>query len=143
MILSRNRVWIKNKISAYKSLIIVTSLILLLVNVLIGMFFLNDLVCAFIGLLIVVLLFVYFLISESKNILGSNIFNNLCDCSMGIYIVHHILIIEMNEIKVFSNYMNNNYYLYPILQFFVVLFFCWGFVLFAKKYKIFQYILGG
>lgn len=67
---------------------------------------------------------------------------SLDKCSMGIYIVHHIVIQEMNSIAFFHVYAGEHYYSYPILQFVAITIVCWSMVAVCKKNKYSKYILG-
>lgn len=67
---------------------------------------------------------------------------SLDKCSMGIYIVHHIVIQEMNGVDFFHAYACEYYYIYPLLQFVVVTIVSWQFVAICKRYKYSKYILG-
>lgn len=67
---------------------------------------------------------------------------SLDKCSMGIYIVHHIVIQEMNPCFPFHEWAVNHYYAYPILQFFIVTGVSWSFVAVCQNFKYSKYILG-
>lgn len=67
---------------------------------------------------------------------------SLDKCSMGIYIVHHIVIQEMNPCFPFHEWAVNHYYAYPILQFFIVTGISWSFVAVCQNFKYSKYILG-
>jgi peptidoglycan/LPS O-acetylase OafA/YrhL len=67
---------------------------------------------------------------------------SLDKCSMGIYIVHHIVIQEMNPCFPFHEWAVNHYYAYPILQFFIVTGISWPFVAVCQNFKYSKYILG-
>ena len=67
---------------------------------------------------------------------------SLDKCSMGIYIVHHIVIQEMNPCFPFHEWAVNHYYVYPILQFFIVTGVSWSFVAVCQNFKYSKYILG-
>lgn len=68
--------------------------------------------------------------------------NSLDKCSMGIYIVHHILIQEMNGISYFREIATTHYYIYPIIQFLIITIVSWGFVALCRKNKYSKYVLG-
>ena len=93
-----------------------------------------------IGVSIVSFIFIY---ARSLNIpkLPSWV-TSLDKCSMGIYIVHHIVIQEMNSIAFFHVYAGEHYYSYPMLQFVAVTIVCWSMVAVCKKNKYSKYILG-
>lgn len=61
---------------------------------------------------------------------------------MGIYIVHHIVIQEMNPCFPFHKLAVNYYYAYPIFQFFIVTGVSWLFVAVCQNLKYSKYILG-
>lgn len=67
---------------------------------------------------------------------------SLDKCSMGIYIVHHILIQEMNMVSCFHEMAASHYYIYPIIQFIVIILASWGFVALCRKNKYSKYVLG-
>lgn len=67
---------------------------------------------------------------------------NLGKCSMGIYIVHHIVTQEMNPCFPFHERAVNHYYVYPILQFFIVTVVSWLFVAVCQNFKYSKYIIG-
>ena len=67
---------------------------------------------------------------------------SLDKCSMGIYIVHHIVIQEMNPCFPFHEWAVNQHYVYPILQFFIVTGVSWLFVAVCQNFKYSKYILG-
>lgn len=92
------------------------------------------------GLAIILAVFVYARTSSINNI---PIWAKSLDrCSMGIYIVHHVLLQEMNVMAYFHGEMTNHYYLYPVLQFVVLAFVSWAFVAGFKKFTVAKYILG-
>ena len=61
---------------------------------------------------------------------------------MGIYIVHHIVIQEMNGVVLIHGYACEYYYLYPLLQFVVVTILSWLFVAICRRCEYSKYILG-
>lgn len=67
---------------------------------------------------------------------------SLDKCSMGIYIVHHILIQEMNELYVFHELACEYYYIYPMAQFVLITLISWGFVSVCRHVKCSKYVLG-
>lgn len=84
----------------------------------------------------------FFSIRECKNFRIPPFIKNLDLCSMGIYIVHHILIQKMDSLDYFHSLMTCHYILYPIFQFFVIFILSWYLVYLFKKYKYAKYILG-
>lgn len=88
------------------------------------------------------LLSVFLYLRESVSSKIPSFVKNLDVCSMGIYIVHHILIQEMDCFGYFHSLMSSHYILYPISQFFFVLFLSWSLVCLLKQYKFAKYILG-
>lgn len=64
---------------------------------------------------------------------------SLDTCSMGIYIVHHIVIQSMNRTDLLHPLLVTHYYVYPSLQFVVVLLFSWGFVWTLRRYSWARY----
>lgn len=67
---------------------------------------------------------------------------SLDKCSMGIYIVHHVLIQEMNGLCVFHEMASEYYYVYPLVQFVLITLISWGFVAICRRKKYSKYILG-
>lgn len=66
---------------------------------------------------------------------------NLC-CSNSIYIVHHVLIQEMNGLCVFHEMASKYYYVYPLVQFVLIFLISWGFVAICRRKKYSKYVLG-
>ena len=62
--------------------------------------------------------------------------------SMGIYIIHHILIIAVISNTQLSVIIGTHYIISPILLFFVVLLTSWWISLLINRYKVSSYILG-
>ncbi len=60
-------------------------------------------------------------------------------CSMGIYIVHHIVIQGMNRTDLFHALLRTHYVVYPTVQFVVVLLFSWGVVWALRRYRWSRY----
>lgn len=77
-----------------------------------------------------------------KNINVPPAVQSLDKCSMGIYIVHHIIIQEMNKISAIEPFLHTHYYLYPILQFILVLLLSWFIVFVLQKNTYSKYIIG-
>lgn len=93
------------------------------------------------GLFFVVSIFM--LMRNYSKIRISRPIKSLDKCSMGIYIVHHILIQEMNRLSLFHSMMEEYYVLYPLIQFLVVVSICWFVVLNLKKrYAWAKYLVG-
>ena len=67
---------------------------------------------------------------------------SLDKCSMGVYIVHHILIQEMNRVGFFHSLMISHYILYPIIQFALITLVSWYMVQMLQKNRITKYIVG-
>lgn len=118
------------------------SLILLLVALfaLEHIFFSKRLLTAALGMCIVFSTFSYFRSLDIKSLPGW--VKSLDKCSMGIYIVHHILIQEINGVTCFYDMAVTHYYIYPITQFLVITMLSWGFVALCRKSKYSKYILG-
>lgn len=70
------------------------------------------------SLLIITAFFLY--IANLKKCCSNRFISLLDECSMGIYLLHHIIIQEMN-ISVLGRNMMHHYYLYPMLQFILVM----------------------
>ncbi len=60
-------------------------------------------------------------------------------CSMGIYIVHHIVIQAANRTDLLHPLLQTHYYVYPTVQFVLVLLFSWGFVWVLRRYRWTRY----
>ena len=60
-------------------------------------------------------------------------------CSMGIYIVHHIVIQAVNRTDLLHPLLQTHYYVYPTVQFVLVLLFSWGFVWTLRRYRWARY----
>ena len=66
-------------------------------------------------------------------------FKHLDTCSMGIYIVHHIIIQSVNRTDFFHPLMVEHCYVYPTIQFVVVFLLSWAVVSVLRRYKFAQY----
>jgi len=88
----------------------------------------------------IIALFQY--ISDLPCLNDNRMLQNLDRMSMGIYIVHHIYIQEINASSVFHRWMMDYPYLYPVVLFFVVLLLSiitvWG----IQRFKWGKYIVG-
>ena len=124
----------------YKKQILLIGVLLVVMFAVQQVYFNKKLITVALGAAIVVLTFMY---ARLQNIpkLPSWV-ASLDKCSMGIYIVHHIIIQEMNGIELFRVYACDNYYIYPLLQFMVDTIVSWQFVAICKRYKYSKYILG-
>ncbi len=60
-------------------------------------------------------------------------------CSMGIYIVHHIVIQTVNRTDLLHPVLQTHYNVYPTIQFVLVLLFSWAFVWALRRYPIARY----
>ncbi len=60
-------------------------------------------------------------------------------CSMGIYIVHHIIIQAVNRTDLLHPLLQKHYFVYPTVLFALVLLFSWGFVLALRRYRWARY----
>ncbi len=60
-------------------------------------------------------------------------------CSMGIYIVHHIIIQAVNRTDLLHPVLQTHYYVYPTMQFVLVMLFSWAFVWALRRYPIARY----
>ncbi len=60
-------------------------------------------------------------------------------CSMGIYIVHHIVIQAVNRTDLLHPLLQTHYYAYPTVQFVLVLLFSWSFVWVLRRYRWARY----
>lgn len=103
-------------------------------------FFSKRLLTVVLGMCVVLCSFSYFRSLDIKSVPGW--MKSLDKCSMGIYIVHHILIQEMNGISYFREIATTHYYIYPIIQFLIITIVSWGFVALCRKNKYSKYVLG-
>lgn len=124
----------------YKAKTLVLIIILLLFFALQQVYIKKTPITMLLGVSIVSFIFIY---ARCLNIskLPSWI-TSLDKCSMGIYIVHHIVIQEMNPCFPFHEWAVNHYYAYPILQFFIVTGVSWLFVAVCQNFKYSKYVLG-
>lgn len=128
------------KYTKYKAKTLVLIIILLLSFALQQVYIKKTPITMLLGVSIVSFIFIY---ARCLNIskLPSWV-TSLDKCSMGIYIVHHIVIQEMNPCFPFHEWAVNHYYAYPILQFFIVTGISWPFVAVCQNFKYSKYILG-
>lgn len=128
------------KYTKYKAKTLVLIIILLLFFALQQVYIKKISITMLLGVSIVSFIFIY---ARCLNIpkLPSWV-TSLDKCSMGIYIVHHIVIQEMNSIAFFHVYAGEHYYSYPMLQFVAITIVCWSMVAVCKKNKYSKYILG-
>lgn len=128
------------KYTKYKAKTLVLIIILLLFFALQQVYVKKTLITMLLGVSIVSFIFIY---ARCLNIpkLPSWV-TSLDKCSMGIYIVHHIVIQEMNPCFPFHELAVNHYYAYPIFQFFIVTGVSWLFVAVCQNLKYSKYILG-
>ena len=124
----------------YKTRIFVLIITLMLLFALQQIYVNKTLITMLIGVSIVSLIFIYTRLLNLPNL--PFWMTSLDKCSMGIYIVHHIVILEINPCFPFHDWGVNHYYVYPILQFFIVTGVSWLFVAMCKKNKFSKYILG-
>lgn len=88
----------------------------------------------------VVLVFSSFLVFRTLRINGVPLWIKSLDvCSMGIYIVHHIIIQATNRTSLLHPLLHSYYYIYPTVQFFLVLLFSWGLVWALRRYAWARY----
>lgn len=100
----------------------------------------NQILLRLVALFVVVS--VFFAVKAGLHINISEKFKQIDKCCMGIYIIHHILIQEMNTCKLLHPYMGH-YVLYPLLQFFIVLFLSFYLTRMALKFKMTSLVIGG
>ncbi len=65
---------------------------------------------------------------------------SLDKCSMGIYIVHHIVIKAMNRVDIVHHIMQTHYYIYPAAQFVFVVALSWGVTWWLGHYRFSRYV---
>lgn len=127
-------------LTKYKNQILLIGALLVVLFAMQQVYFNRKLVTVALGSAIVFLMFTF---ARSLNIQKLPFWVvSLDKCSMGIYIVHHIVIQEINGIGIFHDYACLYYYIYPLLQFMVVTALSWLFVAICKRYKYSKYILG-
>lgn len=119
---------------------VVATICSLLIMIVIAVFFKIDGLLRIFGLIFVVSIFALFRNYSNINISATTI--SLDKCSMGIYIVHHILIQEMNRINYFYHLMKTNIISYPIIQFVVITAVSWLIVYILKKNSWGKYLVG-
>lgn len=121
-----------------KLLMLITSLILLFV--LQQIFVKRGLITAAIGISFVILIFTYVRLLNIPKL--PLLIKSLDKCSMGIYIVHHILIQELITTSLFRDLASEYYYSFPCVFFFFIILISWGIIWGAKKNKYSKYIIG-
>ena len=119
----------------------VSTIVSFVIMILLASFLKIDGLLRIFGLFFVVSIFM--LMRNYPKIRISAPLKSLDRCSMGIYIVHHVLIQEMNSISFFHSMMKEYSVLYPLIQFIVVVAICWFIVLNLKKrYAWAKYLVG-
>ena len=124
----------------YKAKTLVLIIILLLFFALQQVYIKKTPITMLLGVSIVSFIFIYARCSNIPKL--PSWVKSLDKCSMGIYIVHHIVIQEMNPCFPFHKLAVNYYYAYPIFQFFIVTGVSWFFVAVCQNLKYSKYILG-
>lgn len=127
----------KNKSSYYECAVMICSLLLMIATACINK---SDGPLRFLGLLFCCSVFLF--LRNFSGITLSSSMKSLDKCSMGIYIVHHILIQEMNGIDCFRALMTEHYILYPLMQFLVITLVSWYIVVLLKKNSLAKYVVG-
>lgn len=129
-----------NQLAEYKVFILVGSFGLMLSLGVQQVYFKSMLLSSALGFSIVVLFFSYMRTLQINTIPKWLI--SLDKCSMGIYIVHHIVIQEMNAYNPFHAWAIDYKYIYPIVQFILVTLASWLFVSMCQNSKYSKYVLG-
>lgn len=129
-----------NQFAKYKTFILLGSIGLILSLGVQQVSFKSSLLSSVLGLSIVVLSFSYMRTLQINKIPRWLI--SLDKCSMGIYIVHHIVIQEMNAYNPFHAWAIDYKYIYPIVQFILVTLASWLFVSVCQNSKYSKYVLG-
>lgn len=124
----------------YKKEILWIGMLLVVMFAVQQVYFDRTLVTVFFGAAIVIITFTFARLLKIPKLPSWIV--SLDNCSMGIYIVHHIVIQEMNGIELFHVFASEYYYIYPLLQFVVVTILSWQFVAICKRYKYSKYVLG-
>lgn len=66
--------------------------------------------------------------AETQNVWFSKILLSLDRCSMGIYIVHHIILVYLLQYEQINSLVINHYMISPFILFILLLFISWGMV---------------
>jgi len=119
---------------------VVSTICSLLIMIVIAVFFKMDGLLRIFGLIFVVSIFVLF--RNFPNINISAITLSLDKCSMGIYIVHHVLIQKINRINCCYLLMKTHVISYPIILFVVITTVSWLIVYILKKNSWGKYFVG-
>ena len=128
------------KLAKYKTAIFCGIIGMVLCLVFQQLFMKRVLLSYLFGVVVVLLSFSYARIIHIKTLPQSLI--SLDKCSMGIYIVHHIVIQEMNVCRPFRELAIEYKYGYPVVQFFLVTLACWFLVSLCHNSKYSKYVLG-
>lgn len=127
-------------LTKYKSKVLGLILMLMLLFVFQQIYVKRGIVTATFGVYLVLLSFTYVRLLNIPKLHSWMI--SLDKCSMGIYIVHHILIQELITISVFRSLATEYCYIFPCVLFISVTIISWGIVWSAKKNKYSKYIIG-
>lgn len=136
--LQEKQVW--NSWQKHKSLMAVISLIILIgvslsntaeLNFKAWYYLYSMLIYGAVSMLIIVFFVILAGISPAKHL--SKIWMSLDRCSMGIYIIHHILIMYLLQYRTLKNFMVCHYVIMPFLLFFLLLFASWGITALMQK----------
>lgn len=127
-------------LAKYRSKAAIAILVLLVCFMLQRVYFNRQMVTMAFGVSTVGMVFVYFRTLSISKLPAWLI--SLDKCSMGIYIVHHVIIQEVNNITECHVLAVDHYYTYPLVQFVVVTLISWQLVALCKKVKYSKYVLG-
>lgn len=89
-----------------------------------------------------IIILIFLLLGSVKRNLMKQWIIKLDAASMGIYIIHHILIQEMNTLPIMKDMVVDYYYIYPFAQFIIILTLSYLIVKFLSRYSWSKYIIG-
>ena len=73
---------------------------------------------------------------------GGILLLNLDRCSMGIYIIHHILVMLLLQNNFVRLMLDSHYFIAPIIMFIVILMISWFITNLLLKFQISKYLFG-
>ena len=127
-------------LAKYKNLLLLIGVLLVVLFAVQQVYFNKRPITMFWGVAIVALTFTYARLLNIPKLPSWVV--SLDKCSMGIYIVHHIVIQEMNGVVLIHGYACEYYYLSHLLQFVAVTILSWLFVAICRRCEYSKYILG-
>lgn len=124
----------------YKSKMLTLIILLVLLFALQQVYIKRGLITVFFGISLVSMMFAYARLLNIPELPSWLI--SLDKCSMGIYIVHHIIIQELITMGVFRSLATDYYHIFPCVLFIVVTMTSWMITWATKKNRYSKYILG-